>query len=120
MPRDHSLSDSFVTQHNLNISRSNKRSKQWLTLAGNSALLPSDVDLVLLPAWRLLAGNSFIVRDFQFGLRNKEITRKRVKMWGRKERLLRMKALTLVGGGGGVVEGNYHITTVEQLHVGMD
>ena len=23
-------------------------------------------------------------------------------------------------GGGGVVEGNYHITTVEQLHVGMD
>ena len=39
-------------------------------------------------------------------------------MWGRKERLLRMKALTLVGGGG--VEGNYHITTVEQLHVGMD
>ena len=40
-------------------------------------------------------------------------------MWGRKERLLRMKALTLVGGGGGV-EGNYHITTVEQLHVGMD
>ena len=41
-------------------------------------------------------------------------------MWGRNERLLRMKALTLVGGGGGVVEGNYHITTVEQLHVGMD
>ena len=42
-------------------------------------------------------------------------------MWGRKERLLRMKALTLVGGGGGGrVEGNYHITTVEQLHVGMD
>ena len=39
-------------------------------------------------------------------------------MWGRKERLLRMKALTLVGGGG--VGDNYHITTVEQLHVGMD
>ena len=33
------------------------------TFAGNSALLPSDViDFAMLPAQRLLAGNSFIVR----------------------------------------------------------
>ena len=33
------------------------------TFAGNSALLPSDnIDFVMLPAQRLLAGDSFIVR----------------------------------------------------------
>ena len=42
---------------------SNSTGGRRLTFAGNSALLPSDVrDFALLPAKRLLAGNSFIVR----------------------------------------------------------
>ena len=61
-PRDQSLSDLlYSTKRKTCNGNSNggRRSK----FAGNSALLPSDViDFALLPAQRLLAGKSFIVR----------------------------------------------------------
>ena len=44
-------------------SNGNSNGSRRSTFAGNSALLASDViDFALLPAQRLLAGNSFIVR----------------------------------------------------------
>ena len=61
-PRDQSLSDLlYSTKRKTCNGHSNGGLR--LTFAGNSALLPSDVmDFALLPAQRLLAGNSFIIR----------------------------------------------------------
>ena len=60
-PRDQSLSDLlYSTKKTFNVNSNGGRRS---TVAGNSALLPSDViDFALLTAQRLLAGNSFIVR----------------------------------------------------------
>ena len=61
-PRDQSLSDLLYSTKRKTC-KGNSNGGRRLTFAGNSALLPSDViDFVLLPAQRLLAGNSFIVR----------------------------------------------------------
>ena len=56
-PMDQSLSDFLYS------TKSYCNGSQWSTLAGNSALLPSDIIvLALLHAQRILAGNSIIVR----------------------------------------------------------
>ena len=61
-PRDQSLSDLLYSAKRKKCNGNNNGSRRS-TFAGNSALLPSDVtDFALLPAQRLLAGNSFIVR----------------------------------------------------------
>ena len=61
-PRDQSLSDLLYSTKRKTYNGNNNGGCR-LTFAGNSALLPSDViDFALLPAQRLLAGNSFIVR----------------------------------------------------------
>ena len=61
-PRDLSLSD-LLYSTKIKTCNGNSNGGRRSTFAGNSALLPSDVmDFALLPAKRLLAGNSFIVR----------------------------------------------------------
>ena len=61
-PRDQSLSDLLYSTKRRTCNGNNNGGR-WSTFAGNSAQLPSDViDFALLPAQRLLAGNSFIVR----------------------------------------------------------
>ena len=61
-PRDQSLSDLFYSQR-IHQKTQCENGDRRSTFAGNSALLPSDViDFAMLPAQRLLAGNSFIVR----------------------------------------------------------
>ena len=60
-PRDQSLSDLLYSTKRKTFN-GNSNGGRRSTFAGNSALLPSDViDFALLPAQRLLAGNSFIV-----------------------------------------------------------
>ena len=62
-PRDQSLSD-LLHSTKRKTSNDNSNGGRWLTFAGTSAPLSSDViDFALLPAQRLLAGNSFIVRS---------------------------------------------------------
>ena len=61
-PRDQSLSDLLYSTKRKTC-KSNSNGGRRSTFEGNSALLPSDViDFALLPAQRLLAGSSFIVR----------------------------------------------------------
>ena len=61
-PRDQSLSD-LLYSTNRKACNGNSNGGRRSTFAGNRALLPSDVkDFALLPAQRLLAGNSFIGR----------------------------------------------------------
>ena len=61
-PRNLSSSDLLYSTKNKTCNGNSNGGRQS-TFAGNSALLPSDViDFALLPAQRLLAGNSFIVR----------------------------------------------------------
>ena len=60
--RDQSLSD-LLHRTKRKTWNGNSNGGRRSTYTGNSALLPSDViDFALLPAQRLLAGNSFIVR----------------------------------------------------------
>ena len=61
-PRDESLSDLLYSTKRKTCNGNNNGGRRP-TFAGNSALLTSDViDFALLPAQRLLAGNSFTVR----------------------------------------------------------
>ena len=61
-PRDQLLSDLLYSTKR-KTSNGNSNGGRRSTFAGNSALLPSDViDFAMLPAQKLLAGNSFIVR----------------------------------------------------------
>ena len=61
-PRDQSLSDLLCSTKRKKCNGNNNGGRRS-TFAGNSALLPSDVIyFALLPAQRLLAGNSFIVK----------------------------------------------------------
>ena len=61
-PRDQSLSDLLHSTERKPCNGNNNGGRRS-TFAGKSALLPSDViDFALLPAQRLLAGNSFIFR----------------------------------------------------------
>ena len=61
-PRDQSLSDLLYSTKRKTCN-GNSNGGRRPTFAGNSALLPSDVMVfALLPAKRLLVGNSFIVR----------------------------------------------------------
>ena len=61
-PRDQSLNDLLYSKKR-KTSNGNSNGSHRPTFAGNSALLPSDViDFAMLPAQRLLAGNSFIGR----------------------------------------------------------
>ena len=60
--RDQSLSDLLYSTKGRTCNGNNNGGRRS-TFAGNSALLPSNViDFALLPAQRLLAGNSFIIR----------------------------------------------------------
>ena len=62
-PRDQSLSDLLYSTKRKTCNGNSNGSRRRSTFGGNSALLPSDViDFALLPAQRLSAGNSFIVR----------------------------------------------------------
>ena len=61
-PRDQSLIDLLYSAKR-KMCNGNSNGGRRSTFAGSSALLPSDViDFALLPAERILAGNSFIVR----------------------------------------------------------
>ena len=61
-PRDQSLSD-LIYSTKRKTCNGNSNGGRRSTFAGNSAMLPSDViDFALLPAQRLLVGDSFIFR----------------------------------------------------------
>ena len=67
-PRDQSLSD-LLYRTKRKTCNGNRNDGRRSTFAGDSTLLQSDViDFALLPAQRLLVGNSFIVRCLKLKL----------------------------------------------------